>query len=41
MVRGFSIIEKDGKIVKSAKDLSKDDEINVRLVDGNKSAKIL
>ena len=41
MVRGFSIIEKDGKIVKSAKDLSKDDKINVRLVDGNKSAKIL
>ena len=41
MVRGFSIIEKNGKIVKSAKDLSKDDEINVRLVDGSKSAKIL
>lgn len=41
MGRGFSIIERNGKIIKSAKDLNKDDEINVRLVDGSKIAKIL
>lgn len=41
MVRGFSIIEKDGKIVKSSKELYKNDEIEVKLVDGSKNAKII
>ena len=41
MVRGFSIIEKDGKIIKSCKDLEKDDEVNIKLIDGNKQAKIM
>ena len=41
MVRGFSIIEKDGKIIKSSKDLEKDDEVSIKLIDGNKQAKIM
>ena len=41
MVRGFSIIEKDGKIIKSCKDLEKDDEVSIKLIDGNKQAKII
>ena len=41
MVRGFSIIEKEGKIVKQAKDLKKDDNINIKLIDGNVNAKVL
>ena len=41
MVRGFSIIEKEGKIVKQVKDLKKDDNINIKLIDGNVNAKVL
>lgn len=41
MVRGFSIIEKDGKIIKSSKNLEKDDEVSIELIDGNKQAKIM
>lgn len=41
MVRGFSIIEKEGKIVKQVKDLKKDDNISIKLIDGNVNAKIL
>lgn len=41
MVRGFSIIEKDGKIIKSSKNLEKDDEVSIKLIDGNKQAKIM
>ena len=41
MVRGFSIIEKDGKIIKSSKNLEKDDEVSIKLIDGNKQAKII
>lgn len=41
MVRGFSIIEKDGKIIKSCKDLEKNDEVSIKLIDGNKQAKIM
>ena len=41
MVRGFSIIEKDGKIIKSRKNLEKDDEVSIKLIDGNKQAKIM
>jgi exodeoxyribonuclease VII large subunit len=41
LARGFSIAEKDGKMVKSSKDLNVDDEINLRFIDGNKKAKII
>ncbi len=41
LTRGFSIAEKDGKMVKSSKDLNVDDEINLRFIDGNKKAKII
>lgn len=39
--RGFSIIEKNGKMVKSNKDLNSGDEIDIKLSDGNKKAKIM
>ncbi len=40
LTRGYSIIEKKGKVVKSVKDLNSDEEINIRLIDGNTKAKI-
>ncbi|MBO5143318.1 MAG: exodeoxyribonuclease VII large subunit [Clostridia bacterium] len=42
LVRGYSIIEdKNGKIVKSVKQISKDDEIKLTLNDGNVKAKVI
>ena len=41
LLRGYSIVEKQGKIVKSVKELKTDDEINLRLNDGSKTAKII
>lgn len=41
MIRGYSIIEKEGKIIKTIKDIKKDDEINIRLYDGKTKAKII
>ena len=41
LTRGFSIIEKDGKMVKSSNDLKKDDEISIKLIDGSRNAKIV
>ena len=41
MVRGFSIVEKDGQIIKSSKDLEKNDEVRIKLIDGSKNAKII
>ena len=41
LTRGYSIIEKDGKIVKSIIDLQAKDEISIRLRDGEKQAKII
>lgn len=42
LVRGYSIIENDkGKIIKSKKDLKKNDEISITLSDGKVEAKIL
>lgn len=41
MVRGFSIIEKDGKIIKSSNDLKVDDEVSIKLIDGSRNAKII
>ena len=41
LTRGYSIIEKEGKIVKSIIDLQAEDEISIRLRDGEKQAKII
>ena len=41
LTRGYSIIEKDGKIVKSTTDLQAEDKISIRLKDGEKQAKII
>lgn len=42
MLRGYSIVENlDGKVIKSVNELSKDDEISIRLNDGKRKAKIL
>ena len=41
LTRGYSIVEKDGKIIKSITDLQTEDEISIRLKDGEKQAKIL
>lgn len=39
--RGYSIIQKDNKVIKSSKDLKQDDIISIRLQDGAKDAKII
>lgn len=39
--RGYSITEKQGKIVNSKKDLKKDDEVEIKFFDGTKQAKII
>lgn len=41
LTRGYCISEKDGNIVKSSKNLEKDDEIVLTFCDGKKNAKIL
>lgn len=41
LARGYTVVEKDDKLVKSVKDLKKDDIINVRLNDGKIDAKII
>ena len=41
LTRGYSLVEKDNKIVKSVKQLKENDEINIRFYDGDKKAKIL
>ena len=41
MVRGFSIVEKNGEIIKSSKDLKENDEISIKLIDGSRNAKIV
>ncbi len=41
MIRGFSIVEKDGQIIKSSKNLEKNDEVRIKLIDGSKNAKII
>ncbi len=41
LTRGYSIVELEGKVVKSVNQLKKDDEINLRLIDGKARAKIL
>lgn len=41
LTRGYCLTEKDGKIIKSAKDLKTNDEIRLQYKDGEKTAKIL
>ncbi len=41
LTRGYSIIEKNGTIVKSVSELQIDDQISIRLKDGEKQAKII
>ena len=41
LTRGYSIVEANGKIIKSANDVKKDDEVDIRLIDGKAKARIL
>ena len=41
LTRGYSIVQLNGKVVKSVEQLKKDDEIDLRLIDGKAKAKIL
>ena len=41
LARGYSVVEEDGKLVKSIKDVKKDDIVNIRLSDGKVDAKIV
>ena len=40
LLRGYSIIEKDNKIIKSKEELKKGDIVSIKLFDGNKDAQI-
>ena len=39
--RGYSIIEKDNKLIKSVNDLKIDDVVNLKLTDGNVNARVI
>ena len=41
LMRGYSIVSLNGKSIKSAKELNKDDEVELRLSEGSAKAKIL
>ena len=41
LTRGYSLIEKNNKIIKSVKDIEKGDKINIKLSDGEAEAEIL
>ena len=41
LTRGYSIVEKDGKMINSVNDLKSKDRISIKLTDGNKEAEIL
>ena len=41
LARGYSIVEKEGKIIKKFTDLKKDDMITIKFSDGKKDAKII
>lgn len=41
LTRGYCIAQSDGKIIKSVKDTKKDQEIELKFIDGNKIAKML
>lgn len=41
LTRGYTIAQKEGKVIKSIKNLKAGDEVSLRFVDGEKSAKII
>ncbi len=41
LTRGYVITQKEGSIVKSVNDIAKDDEVELRFIDGTKNAKII
>lgn len=41
LTRGYSIIQKGGKVIKSVNQLQKDDELEIRLTDGSTRAKVM
>ena len=41
LTRGYSIIQLNGKVIKSVNQVKKDDEVDIRLVDGITKAKIM
>lgn len=41
LTRGYVITQKEGVIIKSVNDIEKDDEIELRFIDGTKNAKII
>lgn len=41
LLRGYSIVEKNGRVVKKVEDLNTGDEISIRLENGKKKAKII
>ncbi len=41
LIRGYTIAEKNGKIVKSVKDLKTNDIINIKFIDGEKETKVI
>lgn len=41
LTRGYVITQKEGTIIKSANDIAKDDEVELRFIDGTKNAKIM
>lgn len=41
LTRGYVITQKEGSIVKSVNDIEKDDEVELRFIDGTKNAKIM
>ena len=38
LTRGYCIAQKDGKIIKTIEDVKKDDEINLKFIDGQTKA---
>lgn len=38
LTRGYTLTEKDGKIIKSARDLKENDSIKLKFIDGEKNA---
>ena len=41
LTRGYSIVQANGKIVKSVSQIKKDDEIDIRLIDGKTRARVM
>ena len=41
MSRGFAVAEKNGSIIKSIQDISKDDSIDVKFFDGTVNCKVM